>query len=189
MTRGEALIWTVAGLVLASGALGQQGNDTPNRAIRPHIVVNTVRPERRAPSDASSYGLTRKDFEAIVVAVPTLKKVIPVRKVRRQARFSDRALEVRLTGTTSDYARLHELSVERGRFLFNDDLSKLSNVAVISEHVAARLFPGEEPVGQAICIDKHYFTVVGTIVQPRGDQNAEVYTPISTMRSRLVIGR
>lgn len=161
--------------------------------LGPHIVATTIRAAGRDVTDLTPYGLTRRDFQAIAATVPTVETVVPVREIRRQARVGEQVLDVQLVGTTADYSAMHGLSASRGRFLVEEDSEKLRNVAVIDDLVARRLFLGQDPIGETIRVDKHYFLVVGIVEKEPGPTPAggvdntgrAIYLPYSTMRSRF----
>lgn len=201
----RSLCFATAGLVLLningqSGipahadepAAGVTAAEDGSGELRPHIVISTIQPPATAAGIAASpFGLTRKDFEIIRATVPTLQWAVPVREIQRRVQVGDRTADVRLIGTSHDYARMHELKLERGRFLIDADLDQLRNVAVLGDQIAHRLFPTEDPIGKNVRIDRQYFLVVGTIESRVRGENAaaeaglDLYIPLSTMRSRL----
>jgi len=72
------------------------------------------------------------------------------------------ARTVTLTGVTSGFQRIRNLVILRGRFLDADDMEARSKVCSISEKLAARAFPHQDPVGQVLRMGELQFTVVGT---------------------------
>jgi putative ABC transport system permease protein len=84
---------------------------------------------------------------------------------------------------TPDYFKVMRIPLLRGRGFTDADSATSEPVAVIND-VAARLyFPGEDPIGQLIEIDKTNRVVVGIVrgvrvVGPSSDVGAEVYRPI-----------
>jgi putative ABC transport system permease protein len=179
-------------------AADEDAPDTPRTGERGRIsiVVSSVKPEAENRGPVVAYGLTRNDYHRIVAAIPRIRRAIPIREVRRQARFGDRTAEVRLIGTTSEFAGVNALTITRGRFLAEKDVRRLNNVAVIGRDVARRLFPDSDPIGENVRIGSTYFLIVGESgpsPASKGDQvsgapalpGLEVYVPLSTMRARL----
>ena len=59
-----------------------------------------------------------------------------------------------LTGsTTPAFATVHDVYVERGRFLIASDVNRAARVAVIGQEIAETLFPFVNPVDKEIQID------------------------------------
>ncbi len=152
----------------------------------PHIIASSVWPDDRTPVNNPRYGLTRNDVKAIVAMVPTVQLVVPVREVRRVARFGDQTSEVQLVGTVPEYSQLHRLRIEHGRYLVPNDIKQLQSVAVIGSRVAEDLFLFENPVGKKIRIGEHYFVVAGVLAKrSHTDDTKDIWIPLTTMRSRL----
>ncbi len=157
----------------------------------PHLIAKSVPPWD--PAGTAQYGLTRRDLEAIIHALPHLQLAVPVREIRRPARYGEQVADAQLIGTTPEYAELHDRPIARGRFLVSDDVRLVRNVAVIGSQLARTLFRDQEPVGKNLRVGDHYFLVVGTIEAPHGpvqadrneDAGMHLYIPLSTMRSRL----
>ena len=169
------------------------GQDAPHqrRAVAPgpQIVATSKAPENHL-GRVPKFGLTRQDVQALAETLPELSVVVPVREVRRQARFGDQVTDVQLLGVTPQYRRMHRHEIRQGRFFTEVDERQSRNVAVIGKDVGARLFlPGDDPIGKKLRIGRNYFTVVGllqeTPTQPRRDSLARtVCIPLSTMRVR-----
>ncbi|MEQ1899083.1 MAG: ABC transporter permease [Vicinamibacterales bacterium] len=66
-----------------------------------------------------------------------------------------------VTGTTASLAELRDLGIGRGRFFLEQEERTGAQVAVIGADVAESLFPGIEPLGQAVRIAGRGFDVVG----------------------------
>jgi putative ABC transport system permease protein len=64
---------------------------------------------------------------------------------------------------TPDYFRALNIPVIRGRVFSGEDRTSSQLVVVLSRLMAARLFPGEDPIGKRIQIfrDRKWFTVIG----------------------------
>ncbi len=57
--------------------------------------------------------------------------------------------------------------MEKGRFLTASDNEKYENFAVLAAETAEKLFPYEDPLGQAIKLGSDYYTVVGVTRRAR----------------------
>jgi putative ABC transport system permease protein len=86
--------------------------------------------------------------------------------------------------------------VDRGRFLTQTDTENEANHCVLASGTAAKLFPFEDPIGQAILVEEDYYVVVG-VMKPRmptsgiggsfsgQDFDRDVYIPIRTLWNRI----
>jgi predicted permease len=91
----------------------------------------------------------------------------------------------RVVGT--DYFAVLRQPVLEGRAFTPADRDGAAEVAIITPGVAAKLWPGQNPIGQLIATNylfKDWLTVVGVVAeasswsQPRGTQN-EIYVPLA----------
>jgi putative ABC transport system permease protein len=79
------------------------------------------------------------------------------------------------------------IRIVRGRGLSASDTFGAPHVAVINEALARRVFPGEDPIGRRVTLEKHPSEIVGVVadVKPmRPDQPVppEIYWPIQQYR-------
>jgi len=167
-----------------------------------NIIYRSVKPSDDAqaaggrPARILNYGLKYDDFDRIMAVVPTLEKALPIREIRKQIRYRNRAIEGRVVGTTHDYADFNHLEIARGRFLTPSDDERYENFAVLGSQVAEELFPYEDPRGKPVKLGGDYYTVVG-ITRKRAtsagvggslssqDFNKDVYIPLNTCKLRF----
>ena len=167
-----------------------------------NIIIRSVKPSDEAqaaggrPARVLAYGLKYDDYERIMVTVPTIKKALPIREIRKQIRHLDKFLDGRVVGTTHDYDEFNRLDMARGRFLTEADNAKVQNYAVLAALTAETLFPIDDPVGQSVKLGSDYYTVVGVTKNRAAsaaiggslsgqDFNKDVYIPLSTCRLRF----
>ncbi len=160
-----------------------------------NIIVRTMKPSSDDVQDGA-YGLTRNDYQRLLNTIGTIERAVPIREVTRELRKGTRKFEGRCVGSTSDYAEIARLTVDRGRFLTDADLAEERNYCVLAAESAVRLFPFGDPLGQEIMIDRDFYRVVG-VMKPRApsagvggsfaaeDYSRDVYIPITTMRTRI----
>jgi len=164
-----------------------------------NIIVRTIKPPAETNAGKGGfipYGITRSDLTRLMETLPTLKRAVPIREVRREFRYSDRLVDGRMVGCIPDYAEIARLEIDRGRFLIQSDCEQRQNVCVLSAETADRLFPYEDPLGHSIRIEKDYYQVVG-LVKARAptagiggsleaqDFSRDVYVPIETLWLRV----
>jgi len=168
-----------------------------------NIIYRSIKPTEEAQATTGrpgrmilNYGLKYADFERILATVPTIRRALPIREIRKQVRRGPYFLDGRVVGTTHDYAEFNRLHMERGRFLSESDNARYENYAVLAAETASTLFPYEDPIGRAVKIGADYYTVVGVTAERAAtgaiggslaaqDYNRDVYIPINTCKLRI----
>jgi putative ABC transport system permease protein len=194
------------GAVIAMLAVGEGSSRESQDRIRAlgatNIIIRSVKPSEETQSASGrqarilNYGLKYADYDRIIATVPTIKKALPIRELRKEIRRLNYAIDGRVVGTTSDYADFNRLEMERGRFLTESDNERYMNYAVLANETAMTLFPFEDPIGQSVKLGTDYYTIVGvtkTRASSAGiggslaaqDFNKDVYIPLNTCRLRF----
>jgi putative ABC transport system permease protein len=128
--------------------------------VRPFAPGENVGPEewRRRK------GLSLNEVEAIA-QLPSLKAVAPLEPLSADLikYGNQRTQDAPLIGATAGYETVHDLYVERGRFLSDTDVQRGAAVAVIGADVADALFPFIDPIDKELSIDGRRFRVIGVI--------------------------
>jgi putative ABC transport system permease protein len=193
--------------VISMLAVGEGASRAVQRDIEQlgatNIILRSVKPseELQAASGRQAplilrFGLTYPDYQRIVETVPTIKRVLPVREIRKQIRSGDHAFDGRVVGTTHDYAEFNHLKVLKGRFLQRSDDDLYRNCAVLAHSTASALFPYHDPIGETVVLGKDPYTVVGVTSErdvattaresiAGQDFNRDVYIPLNTCRVRF----
>lgn len=191
----------IAMLAIAEGS-ARQAQEQIRALGATNIIVRSVKPSDEAqqtggrPSRILNYGLKYADYDRIVETIPTIRKVLPIREIRKQIRRAERAFDGRVVGTTHDYADFNLLQIASGRFLTASDNEKYQNFAVLAHETAQRLFPYEDPRGQSVKLGSDYYTVVGVTKNRESSAgiggslaaqefNRDVYIPINTCKLRF----
>jgi putative ABC transport system permease protein len=68
---------------------------------------------------------------------------------------------VKLVGVTDGFQQIRKLVVFRGRYFDPDDMMTHSKVCLLTQDLAERVFPNQNPVGQEIRVGDLHFTVIG----------------------------
>ncbi|MCD6337770.1 MAG: ABC transporter permease [Verrucomicrobia bacterium] len=194
--------------VIAMLAIGEGASYEAQQAIKKlgsnNIIIRSVKPPQEAKQTGSprsfvlDYGLTYKDGSRLQATIPGVVRVLPMRILRDDVRFSRNAIPCQIIGTLPFYTQVVGLDVVRGRFINYVDELYQNNVCAITAGLAQRLFPYQDPLSHAVKIDAFYYRIVG-IVRERNmpkqrtqtgqmegqplDNN--VYIPLSTSRSRF----
>jgi len=160
-----------------------------------NIIITSVEPadEEVLTSRAylSMYGLRYDDELRIRETIPTVRRIVPVKLVRKDAYLGERTLELRVVGTTPDWFELVKRKVIAGRVISEEDHEKRADVCVLTEHGARKLLATEHTIGQPIRIGSHYYDVVGIVQSEQGqggiqtpDQHIDAYLPLTTAYER-----
>ena len=134
-----------------------------------NIIVRSIKPPDATASDSRGpvpYGLTREDYDRLTQTIGTIQYALPIRELRRQFRRGDHLVDGRLVGCTPEYAQVTHLEVDRGHFITDAELARKENVCVLAAEVAERLFPFENPLGEALRVEDAFYVIVG-VMKPR----------------------
>ena len=141
-------------------------------------------------SHMSIYGLTYEDHRRVAETFNTIRQTAPVKLIRKEGRLRERAMELRVVGTTPTWFELVQRPVLAGRVLLDSDEDEFVPAAVLTEFGARKLLAAENTIGQSLRIGSDYFKVVGIVKSESGqaggiqipDQEVDVYIPISVAR-------
>jgi putative ABC transport system permease protein len=180
-----------------------------------NVIVRSVKPGANTQGGGSSsstgessavltYGLKHEDLRVLEGLKDTdggrgtfVQHVVPISLFRMTAqRGRNRIENSRVLGTTPQLVPVKNLRLDRGRFINESDLIELSNVIVLSQGAARRLFGFEDPLGQPVLLGESAFRVVGILRQQASgneaagqigsdDLNQDMYVPLSAARSRF----
>jgi putative ABC transport system permease protein len=109
--------------------------------------------------------LTLPDAEALARRVPGVQRMAPMAMGSETVAHGDRARQVAVIGSTSEFLAVRRLTLARGRFLPPGDLRRGVAVAVVGTAVARELFPGEDPLGKVIRIAAMRARVIGVLAE------------------------
>jgi putative ABC transport system permease protein len=143
------------------------------------------------PSFMSIYGLTYLDHERIEESISTIQKNVPVKLVRKEARVGERALELRVVGTSHQWFEVIPRPLLAGRTLLPRDLDEKSPVVVLTEFGARKLLATRHTVAQIVRLGVDSFKVIGIVKSESDasgalqipDREIDAYIPITTARA------
>ncbi|MCA9199358.1 MAG: ABC transporter permease [Planctomycetales bacterium] len=202
-----------AGSVIAMLAIGEGSKREALEQIRQlganNIIVRSIKPGQDGGGGDSAanstqqqsmvieYGLTYKDLERLKATLPTISEAVPIALVTKPAFHKERWIpNAHILGTTSDYARIKNLKIRRGRFITAPDQWNTANVAVLGAGAAERLFQYKDPIGKPIHLGEDVYRVIGVLqgsgggnATPGGvgqkDANDDIYIPLACARNRF----
>lgn len=135
--------------------------------------------------------LTVADAEAIEAEIRNVREVTPQIN-RRDFPVKHGALSSygMLVCVNPNWRSVWKTSASRGRFISDEDVSRLARVAVIGETMVKDLFQDQDPIGEQILINNLPFKVIG-ILEKRGtspagvDMDGRILIPLTTGQKRV----
>lgn len=135
--------------------------------------------------------LQLSDIPKIMDECQDVGGIAPVVYMPQLLKYFSRTAQAVVRGTNSDFAKMHSLEVESGRF-FTEEESDSENAAVVvlGRSAAEKLFAGADPIGQAIKVGNKGFRVIGVLKRHGAGSWANVddsaYIPIRTALRRVL---
>ncbi len=187
------------GSVVAMLSVGEGASAEALEQIRKlgstNIIVQSLKPVEEQSSTSSSshmsiYGLTYDDFDRMTQSYNAVTNVVPVKLIYKESRLGERALELRVVGTSPDWFDLVSRDLVAGRVMRQEDQDNLASVAILTEYGARRLLATKNTIGQPVSIGGNVFEVVGIVKSESGkagniqipDQQVDAYIPIKVAR-------
>lgn len=188
--------------VIAMLAIGEGASFEARQQIR-NMGSNKVILKARKPPESvsgnsenkqlSEYGLTYNDAMRIKTLFPSVKVQIPSRIISQRIRRGPNRLPGRIIGTVPWYIENAGIQLLEGRFIEAGDIEDITNVVVLDEATAKRLFPLSYPIGRTVFLGSQAFRVVGVVRRTRkraDDEKAKkdifgAYVSISAARKRF----
>ena len=110
---------------------------------------------------ARSYELNSGDLEAIRREIPQVMEVAGARDVPASVVVAGVERPVSLVGVTPGFQEIRKLVIVHGRYFDPVDMEARGKVCLVTEELAARVYPFEDPIGKSIRLGELSFTIVG----------------------------
>lgn len=141
-------------------------------------------------SHMSIYGLTYEDYRRIATSFSHIQQTAPVKLTRKDSRVRERAMELRIVGTTPEWFKLVPREILAGRVLLDSDQENQAPVAVLTEFGARKILATESTIGRTVRIGSDQFEIIGIVKSESGqagniqipDQEVDAYIPIEVAR-------
>ena len=134
------------------------------------------------------------DVEAIRKQIGSLVAVAPVNSTMAQVIYGNQNYITSVTGSTNDYIKAQNWTIDTGRDFSFGELSGGKSVCIIGASLKENLFGAEDPIGMTIRLKKIAFRIIG-VFKSKGqsnfgrDQDDFVLVPIKTLQRRLTGNR
>ncbi len=178
--------------ILALGKGAQESMEKQLSTLGSNLLV--LRPGNRMRGGVSYQGgaikLYPEDASYLVNEIDSIKAISPVVEDRAQVAYNGKNTNTVLSGVEESYTVIRNWTVEVGRFFTEEENSKRAKVCLLGRAVADELFPGKNPVGETIKINRISFQVIGVLGEKSGggfrDPNDLIMVPIQTAMRRLL---
>ena len=145
----------------------------------------------RGVRGGSSARLTVDDVEAVRNGAPALVQVAPEMQGQLQVQFGRNNANVRVLGTTPNYAEVGNYTVALGRFFDESENQGRRRVAVLGGAVPEVLGTNAtEIVGRTLSIRNITFEVLGVLEEKGGqswfNEDEQIFVPLETAQFRLL---
>ena len=112
---------------------------------------------------ASAHKLSREDETAIARRAYSLDGVVGVVLGGGQARYQNRRRDTFVFGVGSRFAEIHNMHVDSGRFLTEEDVDAHRRFVVLGRTLLDELFGSENPLGKSVRVADAEFRVIGVM--------------------------
>ena len=136
--------------------------------------------------------LTNDDLAAMRVKsnVPHLEFAAGYAQGSVLVRYGKESFQTTVVGTTSDFIRVENAFIDRGRFFAIEDDAEERRIAVLGSARAKDLFGSVNPVGKTVRLKDMNFTVIG-VMKERGSAgfsspDTNVYIPLFTAQNAVL---
>ncbi|MBI5724227.1 MAG: ABC transporter permease [Planctomycetes bacterium] len=137
------------------------------------------------------FGLLYEDDERIRQTMPSVRRTVPAKHIPAEGRLGERAMELRVVGTTPEWFDLVSRKMLAGRLMSWRDYNGRAGVCVLTESGARKLLAGKKTIGQAVRIGSNSYEVIGIIQSEQGggaiatpDRDTDAYIPLNVARER-----
>jgi len=183
----------IAMLSIGAGAERQAQEMIEKLGLRNVLIrARALPPDQLQEVRQKSLGLSQRDGEAILEAVPGVRRLAPKVEIDAYSVLADGvAAEAKVYGVVAIHGKLANLEVARGRFLDALDVRGHAQVCVIGEGVRRTLFGYGEAIGSLLKVNDVWLTVVGVLEATGGESDSfegvalgssadAIYVPLST---------
>lgn len=179
-------------VAIGEGSRQQVANQIQSLGTNMLIVMpgRTGRGSTGRGSFGSANVLTNKLVEKIRKEMSSAAAVAPETNAMRSIAYQGETLPSTVTGITTEYAQVRNLSLQSGSFFTERDEKAVKRVAILGPSIAEELFGDEDPLGKEVKIQGARYKVIG-ITKKKGqsgmnNEDDRVYAPFLTVQRRII---
>jgi putative ABC transport system permease protein len=181
----------IAMLSIGAGA-EQKALEAIGRLGLRNVIVRAkeVKPDDRAELRKKSLGVSLRDGEAIMEAVPNIERVLPRVEVKPYKIMAPGAkTKGKVFGVSWRYREVADVGLAQGRFFDARDEYDHAQVCVVGQEIRRNLFGYGEVIGKQLKVNDVWLEIVGVLANdPEGASGAagahstakEIWLPVST---------
>jgi putative ABC transport system permease protein len=179
--------------MVAIGRGAQQSVSQQLQGLGANVIVvwpSSARTGGVRLGESTAPSLSEDDALAIAREVPGVAVSAPVLRSRAQVISGGMNWNAQVYGVSNDYLIARDWELSSGRMFEPGEISASGKVVILGETVAKELFGNDDPIDQAVRVDRLPVNVIG-VLKPKGqsawgaDQDDLVMLPISTVRNRI----
>jgi len=191
-------VWSVIAMLAINEGFSYEAQQALRELGSDNIIIESAKPpdmESKASQDSGGilrYGLLHADVRRLRGNVPGIRRCVTVHRTIKYGYRPGRNLRVSVIATEPTYADVARIETTRGRFLSAADLIRQKAHCVITESLARRLFPVEDPLGKTLRLGEEPFTVIGVLAKlppalagEGGEMGSHVIIPITSGKMRF----
>ncbi|MHC1728469.1 MAG: ABC transporter permease [Syntrophobacteraceae bacterium] len=183
--------------VIAMMEIGRGSSNAIQKTIASMGAANLLVLPGTASSGGVSFGsgsvmtLTPEDSESIAKEIPAVRAAAPIVRARTQVVYGNRNwVPQNINGTTPDFLKVREWSMEKGGPFTDLDVRNGSKVCILGRTLVKELFQDEDPIGKEVRIKNVTFKVIGVLTGKGAnmvgmDQDDIVLAPWTTIKFRV----
>ena len=198
MRAGLTILGVVMGImtVIGMSSIVAGLNDTMTKQIE-GLGSNVIFIRPQGPGENMTVeerrrrrALTEAEIQTIAARCPDVRAISPIElNVANVIKYgNERVQNSQIFGTTPAYETVHDIYVSKGRFLTEQDVARVSKVAVIGTEIAETLFPFVDPLDKEMTMDNARFRVVG-VMEKKGkflfmNRDNVIIVPVGSMTKK-----
>ena len=154
------------------------------------LMISTKSEHRSGINVRMGRPIDKTDFDLLKKNSVWMPKLSPVVAMGIQAIGAGSYKPSTIYGVSHDYFDIMSKEISAGDSFTEEDEQTAAKVCVIGEEIKKELFPGQDPIGRQIRIDKVPFTVIGVFKEVGKGQMGQdpdniVVAPYTTVQNRL----
>ena len=156
-----------------------------------YVTPSMTRMGPQAFRGGSGGGLIYDDAFAIADQVKGVKGVVVEQSSTQDIKGGGSSLEdVTIMGTTADFPSVRDMEIASGRYFSQNEVDKVTPIAVLGSSLAAELFGDQDPFGETIIIGGQIRLTVMGVFEEKGmvgdvDYDSRLYTTITIVLEKL----
>ena len=161
---------TMLGVIIGSGCIvlvvtvalaGKRYIITQIEGVGSNLVYAGITRSNNSSRLTLSDEISLGDMEAMKTQIPEVAVVAGASDIPMTVVAAGVERPVKLVGVTDGFQQIRRLVVFRGRYFDPDDMMTHAKVCLLTQELAERVFPHQDPVGQEIRVGDLRFAVIG----------------------------